>query len=310
VKNITAYRAAIPMLRKFAPDIFSAGAGYDLRHIKTADDLTRAQKAAITRYYNFIAPLMTVDNVPRKKAPKKARALYSELYGAKKIPAGIVRVPVPRAAEKIKNETVDGEKYAVVYRDGTKILRYVFNVEESAAIADGDGELIAKDIFSRFSPDAASMVTGTGAAIRTEGIPNLYYNEDMLGRALANLAERYGNTGEWLGGLDIYFFRGDDRGSAFKASEKKRYTERQEKKKALSNAHAVIKEASERKAALIESTGRLLRHIKNEKTKQETRAGLDKEVSALNKKIETKLVIIDAIKTGKTWQSKKGKRKS
>ena len=76
-----------------------------------------------------------------------------------------MRVPVPRAAEKIKSETVDGEKYAVVYRDGAKILRYVFNVEESAAIADGDGELIANDIFSRFSPDAASMATGTGAAM-------------------------------------------------------------------------------------------------------------------------------------------------
>jgi len=295
------YKSAIKVLRRFAPEKFTAEK-YPLRGINQIKDYTSAQQKNIREYMRFVRPLIVYGyKLKRVDDPNQLRAMYSGLYGLKKIPSGLKRIPMQVGADD-RALKVDFERYTLsdddtgLSRDfdlaivqvspGVRVARLHFD-----DIGFEWGDLTGADlrdtidyIWQTWKPQGVAIQAGV-SVVKKEGAPNLYYSAASLYKALSKLQNQYNGMGDksnymdWLHGIDLYYFKENAPLDDFIFAEKRRYDARALLAKDMANLRDKRRRAIKKMERELRSARRLLRRVKSNDSKREVK----REIKAIEK---------------------------
>lgn len=226
-REVGDYKAAIKLLRRFAPEKFGSKK-IDLRHIKKISDIKPNARATIREYTRLLRPL-TVYGFKAQKISDRAtlESKYRAVYGVTEIPKGLQRFPQPvnRDGEVLKTkikqyeyihqttgEVFDFDMATVQVSPGVRVARLHFADMglEWDDLTGADLLQTLEDIWETYEPYGVAVQAGAHI-VKSEGMPQLFYSAHDLAHKMQRLQGRYGadNTGhhfiDWMQGLDLYF---------------------------------------------------------------------------------------------------------
>ena len=284
------YKAAIRVLRRFAPEKFSADK-YPLKGKTKIADYSITQRKNIREYMRFVRPLIVYGyKLKRVNDPDELKAMYSGLYGLKIIPKGLKRIPMQVGADD-KPLRVNFDRYTLTDDDsglsrefdlatvqvsnGVRVARLHFsdigldwNELTGSNLAD-----TIRYIWETWKPRAVAVQAGV-SVVKREGAPNLYHSAAQVISALTKLQHKYqgiddkSHFADWMHGLDLYYYDDNAPLTDFLFIEKRRYDERNILAKQLKYYRSRRKIIHKKLEANIKGTRLLARKAKTRKEKE------------------------------------------